>query len=269
MSAENSNKQETLGPATAALLREESFNPEDPFSPNLKSSNSGITGDNDPNGLNLPPGRMHATRVPQRLSGSSGNLAGSVAQHHHVRRKSGDNISRSRSRSPSMKTETTRTHKTTVTENSSISSLEDYFDNDLLTDRAGFEELDYGKEVAEARKLHNSREFVNLPPVNERMTEDTLEDVHAFSDVRSSNASRANSVSIGGEAALQPLDECEEEGSDLDESDSSVGPSPQIILTNMENLTLESDAARAETGRGTRGTGGSSLLEEAPSAPTA
>ena len=64
-------------------------------------------------------------------------------------------------------------------------------------------------------------------------------------------------ISVQGELALQPLDECEEEvDSDLEDT---VDPQPAIIVTNMENLTLQSDARATE----------SSLVGEAPSAPTA
>lgn len=153
-------------------------------------------------------------------------------------------------------------------------------DQDILYDRQGFVELDLSESQ---RKLHNSREFSNsksLPPVNERLSEDTLEDVHAFSDVvRSSNASR---VSIGTDnQVLEPLTECGEEYDndddnddttdglldDIDEEGNSNGGAmtTSIIVTNMENLNLGSNTAAG----GARPTTDSSLLEEAPSAPTA
>lgn len=190
---------------------------------------SSIGSESSADDLNLPPGRMNA-------------LKGTLRLNHVILPKKSE--SRSRSKSPSI------TYRSNTTDNSSMSSLEE----DMLTDRAGLEELEV--------KLHNSREFVNLTPVNERMTEDTLEDVHAFSDVqRSSNASRANSISVQGEAPLQPLDECDEEDySDLEADDSH----PAVILTNMENLTIN---ARPSTTAGA--TTNSSLLGEAPSAPTA
>jgi hypothetical protein len=174
---------------------------------------------------------------------------------------------------------------TTHDANSSMSSLDDIVDIDILTDRQGFSELDLTESQ---RKMQHSRENIgNLPSVNERMSEDALEDVHAFSDVnaRSSNASRANSIGTGGGAVLEPLSEYDDEDLDLDDLDdiqeegdhhasgADGSPSqPQVILTNMENLTLQLNQQQMDdtaAGRGTRGTGGSSLLEEAPSGPTA
>lgn len=235
-----------------------------------------ITNDIDYNGdyiqEDLPPLRMHATRVPQRLSGSSSNmsippgLGTSVLHYNH--KGSGTGTPRSRSRSPSMKDRTTAT---THDSHSSMSSLDDIVDLDILTDRAGLEELDLSESQ---RKMHMNRESTgNLPSVNERMSEDALEDVHAFSDVvRSSNCSRANSIGTGG-AVLEPLSEYDdEESDDLDdiqeEDGGEAGLTPQVILTNMENLNLELSQPDGAA-RGTRGTGESSLIEEAPSAKSA
>ena len=63
------------------------------------------------------------------------------------------------------------------------------------------------------------------------MSEETLDDCHAFSDLkREGNASRGNSITTGGEVSssmLEPLDECEDE--DIEEEG-------QVILTNMEKI---------------------------------
>lgn len=165
--------------------------------------------------LNLPPGRMHAVKQDVRLTAAPPGL-------NRILRRKMEGQSPMRSRSPSLKDRSTES-------NSSTSSLEDIIDSDILFDRQGFVELDV------PTKLHNSREFT-MPSVNERMTEDSLDDVHAFSDVpRSSNASRANSVSVNAseQGFLEALDECEEEDSDSDAGEA------QVILTNIENLTLE------------------------------
>ena len=133
--------------------------------------------------LNLPPGRMHATRVPQRLSGSACNSPIQAPSGlNHVLRKRGVDGARSRSRSPmTRKTAASGTSNPTPTQttadaNSSISSLEDIVDQDILYDRQGLVELDLTESQ---RKLHSSRDNICLPPVNERLSEDTLEDVHA------------------------------------------------------------------------------------------
>jgi len=208
----------------------------------------------------LPPLRMHATKGPQRLIGtvSSTGTPGSLVTSP-----------RSRSRSPYKDgfsltaVATTNMTATTHDTSSSISSIDDIVDQDILTDRAGLEELDLTESQ---RKFHMSRELTgSLSSVNERMSEDALEDVHAFSDVevvRSSNASRANSIGTGGGAVLEPLSEYGEE--DLDDIEEEDEPT-QVILTNMENLTLqlEQQTRRGDSDPPHRGTGGSS---EAPTA---
>jgi len=266
-----------------------------------RTGSSDSNDDDDDSNLNLPPGRMHATRVPERLSGSQGDLAipprlATILQHHQRKRMDGgprgDRSPRTRSRSPSLKDGRTGTASssaagpggtsaTTVTAdaNSSISSLEEFVDQDILYDRAGFTELDSDKVQS---KLHSSREFANLPPVSERMSEETMDDVHAFSDVvRSSNASRANSTQTGNEHALEPLNEIDEDDLDQisEEGDGYHGDGmmmnngcpTQVIVTNLDNLSISNDEDDpSDAARGTRGTGGtSSLLDESPSAPTA
>jgi hypothetical protein len=216
----------------------------------------------------------------------------------------------SRSVSPSVRDKATAS---TYDANSSISSLEDFVE-DLLTDRAGLEELDPNAESlsrsssklglhGSGRDFHSHQSGPTLPSVNERMSEDALEDVHAFKDLtisatsgsRSSNASRAGNSSIAtgqGGVFLEPLDE--EEGTDFDtdsegdnlleggkngefgdnklDGTSSAGMT-QVILTNIETLTLRQDDAVDDEDGGphgaTRATGESSLMGEAPTVPTA
>jgi len=219
---------------------------------------------NEATDLNLPPGRMNATRAPPRLTPSS-PLQNPTSFPMMMRRRSMEGT-RSRSRSP-LHTATTKETQALTDGNSSISSLDEFVDQDILYDRQGLVELDLTESQ---RKLHNSREFVNLPPVNERLSEDTLEDVHAFSDVvRSSNASRV-SGGTGTDAMLEPLDEGEEDDEldDIDEEGSESDPMTTVILTNMENLTLV-DEDNPRHLRDISRTGESSLVEESPSAPTA
>ncbi|GAX27583.1 hypothetical protein FisN_13Hh329 [Fistulifera solaris] len=208
----------------------------------------------------LPPGRMNATRGPPRLSPS---LHPPEKVNSILKKRIPDQRGRSRSPHHSKKTIST----TTSTDgNSSISSLDDLVDRDILYDRQGLVELDFAESKA---KMHNSREFSNLPSVNERLSEDTLEDCHAFSDlVYSSNVSRA-SGGTGTEALLDPLVEDEEETEmldDIDEEDSEDRGIATVILTNMENLALGSSddngagSLLARDG-GTR-TGESSVLED-------
>ena len=233
------------------------------------SSLTGVGGDpSDDTDLNLPPGRMNAVKGHHRLQGSGSNLMTLL----HAR-TTGTETPRSRSRSPSLRDKAgiAGGYSTSITHdgNSSISSCDDMApDNDILTDRAGFVD-----ELADnIRRMHNSREMLNLPStVNERMTEESLDDCHAFSDcqvrVRSSNASLVSGVSsVANEASvLEPCLEGEEDESDYsdneedeDDEDNDTGGDdvatgkerkhrkkgsgninhPTVILTNMENLTL-------------------------------
>ena len=233
---------------------------------------------------NLPPGRMHAVKGHHRLHGS-GNIEFSGSG-------SAPGTPRSRSRSPmgslrggggggaDGKADGGRVTLTTADGNSSISSLDD-LDRDILTDRAGIMD-----DLSEAqRRLHSSKEFHLPATVNERLSEDTLEDIHAFSDVvRSSNCSRVSmkSDSVNGEAVLEPLDELseEEDQNSLEEDgDDAEGGEQQVntvILTNMENLTLRGGGGVDDSGQAAReddededGRPRAGEDSEAPSAPTA
>lgn len=266
----------TLPHSEASLLPEEEL---DPLAAVFETDHSE---------LDLPPFRIHATRVPDRLSASFSNLsnhgslpAGSHHAHHHsfvmgstssaARRRSlsdqqhlagtpptaggsnsavgsATNTPRSRSKSPSWKPDKqSLDHKMS----NSFSSLEDLsysVDPDILTDRLGLVELEATNPLNK-EALHAS--MSSLPPVSERMCEDTLEDVHAFSDITSmtrtsvtsgSSLSRGNSVATGevGSFVLEPLDEeCEyeEELDDVADDDKQQ----EVILTNLENLTIHEE----------------------------
>ena len=182
--------------------------------------------------LDLPPFRLNATRVPERLSSSLTPLQlQQQQQQHHIRHRSGE-WPRGRSRSPSMKDG----------ENSSISSLDS---SDIFTDRMGFEDFDLAKQKA---MMAQDGSVSSLQPVQERLSDDTLEDVRAFSDVTrttGSVSSRANSTAGGdvGSLLLETLDECddEEDGgfhiSNLDEVSEEDG-----AASHLEQLPSEERA---------------------------
>lgn len=153
---------------------------------------------------NLPPGRMHVVN-PRMM---------------RLKPDSAPGTPRSRSRSPSVG------RATGTTMDSSLSSLEDV-DVDILTDRAALDDL----SESQRQKLQ-----IGLLPVLERMTEDTLEDVHAFSDITA--RSQSSRVSVSSEknfdGVLGRLDECDEE--------EEIAEAQQIILTNMENLNMEDES---------------------------
>mmetsp|Transcript_27646 Transcript_27646/g.77468 ORF Transcript_27646/g.77468 Transcript_27646/m.77468 type:complete len:268 (+) Transcript_27646:605-1408(+) len=186
-----------------------------------------------------PPLRLNvgsnAGAQQQRHSASAGNPMSipQNVQHQYGRRKS-DGASggiRSGSRSP---VSTSRHNSVNYDGGSSISSLDEGIDPDILTDKMGFLELDLKQQQESAQNLNAS--FSNLPPVTERMSEETLDDCHAFCDVRSGHGSvsRGNSITTGGEVSsnvLEPLEEV------ADEDEHETG---RVILTNMEEI-LEAD----------------------------
>jgi len=144
----------------------------------------------------FPPLKIHASRPANRLSGSSFDIPPQLEKS--LRRKSGSGGGgASGTRSPMFDG------------GSSISSLEDAgFDTDILTDKMGHLDLD-----ASSSKLNHSS--TNLHTVAERLSDETLEDTHAFTDIKSrGTVSRGNSITTGGEVAsnvLEPLDEIDEE----------------------------------------------------------
>lgn len=161
----------------------------------------------------FPPLKVHASRPAHRLSGSSFDIPTHLEKA--LRRKSGGGASGTRS--------------PMFDGGSSISSLEDAgFDTDILTDKMGHLDLD-----ASASKMNHSS--TNLHTVAERLSDETLEDTHAFTDIKSrGTVSRGGSVATGGEAPsfLEPLDEVDEE---------EIGA---VKITNMEEIleSAEEDA---------------------------
>lgn len=168
-----------------------------------------------------PPLRIHSTRVPERLSSSSLNVPPQIEKT--LRRKSGSNNSGTRS--------------PLFDGGSSISSLEDAgIDTDILTDKMGTLELD-----ASSSKLNHSATNLHLHTVAERLSEETLEDSHAFTDIKfEGSVSRGNSITTGGEASsnvLEPLDEEDEE------EETEIG----VKITNMEEILEVAEEEAGET----------------------
>ncbi len=174
-----------------------------------------------------------------RLTGSSSNL---VSRENMLLRRKDTFPSRSGSESPLYRGNSSYTFDG----NSSISSLEDQgIDTDILTDKMGVLELNLKVQQEISQSLHKS--LSNLPAVNERLRDETLEDCHAFTDLkREGTTSRGGSITTGGEA-LEPLEEIE------DESESNERTS-KIKITNLaeilevpdEEETGEAVVAKAE-----------------------
>ena len=110
--------------------------------------------------------------------------------------------------------------------NSSISSLDAQgIDTDILTDKMGVLELDLKAQQEISQSLHKS--LSNLPAVNERLRDETLEDCHAFTDLkREGTLSRGGSIATGGEITLEPLEEIADEGD----------PASKIKITNLAEI---------------------------------
>jgi hypothetical protein len=195
-----------------------------------------------------PPLRIHATKklgANERLTGSHSQLQGlpsrEVLQQHMKRRKSDpNNLSSQRSGSESPQSSRGsrggQHHKSnTFDGGSSISSLEDAgIDIDILTDKMGVLELDLKTQQEISHSLNKS--LSNLPAVAERMCDDTLEDCHAFSDVKreTGTLSRGGSITTGGEVSsnvLEPLSEIDE--IDDEDEDEAV---EKIKITNLAEI---------------------------------
>jgi hypothetical protein len=167
----------------------------------------------------LPPLRFNACRVRDKLSETHSALPphhDSYLGHHH--------------RSHSLPDKTNfvpRKEKDTY----SVTSL----DEDILTDRMGLMELDTSDKQRSCSSIN-----AVLAPVTERMSEETLEDVHAFTDVRtgssvaSSVTSRAGSVAGEVGSYLEPLDEEDE----MDDDDKDLVEEIGVHISNIENVSF-------------------------------
>jgi len=159
----------------------------------------------------------------RRLSSSSLNIPKEIEKA--LRRKSGSGASGTRS--------------PMFDGGSSISSLEDAgFDTDILTDKMGFLELD-----ASCSKMnHSSSTSLHLHTVAERLSDETLEDTHAFTDIkdRSTGRNGGNPITAGGEnaAALEPLDE-------IDDEDAADGA---VTITNLVEIMEVVDEEESPNG---------------------
>lgn len=195
-----------------------------------------------------PPLRIHATRVHERLSGSSSQLQIRENLQQHLKRRKSDPAmhlgSRSRSESPTYRSHrhggssTNSINNNNYDAGSSISSLEDMgIDTDILTDKMGVLELDWKTQQEMSQTLNRS--LSNLPIVAERASDDMLEDCHAFTDLkREGTQSRGGSITTGGEVSSNVLDTLEE----IDELDEAGGGTPtggageKIKITNLEEI---------------------------------
>ena len=173
-----------------------------------------------------------------RLTGSSSNLA---SRESLLLRRRDTFPSRSGSESP--------LHRSSHTFDggSSISSLEDQgIDADILTDKMGVLELDLKTQQEISQSLNRS--LSNLPPVNERLRDETLEDCHAFTDLkREGTLSRGGSITTGGEVTLEPLEEIDDEGETNEKTSKIKITNLAEILEAPDEEEIGETAAKAGT----------------------
>lgn len=167
----------------------------------------------------LAPMHLHALKSPAKLKGDP--------KAAHARSRSSSR-SRPSSRKNSPQPRPSNLVGTTISPSHSVgSSLDgsgvgDVLDPDLLLDKLGLRDLDPNAthdEIQELLKKHISSNN-GLPTLNERLSEDTLDDVHAFQDLVVSKKS----------------------GDDLRESlRASQGPSSKILEVSLDALTEEDE----------------------------
>lgn len=178
----------------------------------------------------LAPMHLHALKSPARLKGDP--------KAAHARSRSSSR-SRPGSRKNSPQPRASNLVGTTISPSHSVGSsldgsgVENVLDPDLLLDKLGLRDLDANAthdEIQELLKKHISSNN-GLPTLNERLSEDTLDDVHAFQDLVISKKS----------------------GDDLRESlRASQGPSSKILEVSLDALTEEDEDEDGLDGSGGR-----------------
>ena len=129
------------------------------------------------------PMHLHVLRTPAKLKGAV-SAGGGRRSRSSSRSRPG---SRRNSNSPNRGvTSPSGSSKPSLADAASLtSSIEEDVDPDILLDKFGFQDLDpklTQEELQELLKKHMSGNN-SLPTLNERMSEETMEDVHAFQDL--------------------------------------------------------------------------------------
>ena len=187
----------------------------------------------------VAPMHLHALRSPAKLKGAPRSRSSSRSRPGS-RNSSRKNSPQPRGQIPS--SSTNLVVGATVSPSASVSSSldgstgvgEHVIDPDLLLDKLGLRDLDANAshdEIQEMLKKHISSNN-GLPTLNERLSEETLDDVHAFQDLVS--AKKATSVDNDGDnspgkAARDSL------------MRASQGPSSKILEVALDALTEEDE----------------------------
>jgi len=187
----------------------------------------------------LAPMHLHALRSPAKLKGAPRSRSSS-------RSRPGSRKTSPQPRSNNVAVPSSNLVGTTISPSPSVGSSLDgsstgvggehhhVIDPDLLLDKLGLRDLDANAshdEIQEMLKKHISSNN-GLPTLNERLSEETLDDVHAFQDLVS--AKKATSVDNDGDnspgkAARDSL------------MRASQGPSSKILEVALDALTEEDE----------------------------
>eukprot|EP00956_Cyclotella_meneghiniana_P011880 scaffold16701_cov64-Cyclotella_meneghiniana.AAC.8 len=226
---------------------------------------------------NLAPMHFHALRSPAKLKGTA-TVGNGRRSRSSSRSRPG---SRKNSNSPNRGTVSPGGSLKGGDAGSVASSIDEDLDPDILLDRGGFQELDpklTEENVQRMLKKHLSDR--TMPTLNERMCDDTMDDSHAFQDLKfvkknkggSGDGSPSNGSLVQNESdeasdadihrgsltnftGLEALDEEEEDDDDEEHVISNankekniVDPSPASSISgDIINLT-ESDLYPEERG---------------------
>lgn len=197
----------------------------------------------------------YAVRIPDaRLRGSQRNLSfnsRSSSRSSSRSRSRSSSPAQTRSKSSLLEKEISDRLSGSITSNVGM-VLEEIPTNgegppDILTDRMGFEDIEpptHDKHTS----LHSS-----LPPVNERMSEETLDDCHAFSDVVSRNGSllsknRPILPSVNERISKEKLDDCDAfKHISVSERRSSVGRNNSFTTSGLDSADISCSNSLLET----------------------
>jgi hypothetical protein len=228
---EEDTQYETIGSSLAAENNKKVILTKD-SSLDLSIYNEKNEDDDDDDDVNneedLPPMHLHALRSPAKLKGDPKAAA----------RSRSSSRSRPGSRKNSPQPRASNFVGTTISPSPSVGSSldgsgmgEHVIDPDLLLDKLGLRDLDPNAshdEIQELLKKHISSNN-GLPTLNERLSEETLDDVHAFQDLVASKKCSVDDADSPGKAARDAL------------LRASQGPSSKILEVPLDALTEEDE----------------------------
>lgn len=169
--------------------------------------------DEEGNEEDTAPMHLHALRVPTKLKGVPGSRSRSSSRSRPGSRRNSHSPKRSSdSPSGSFKGGTGASDAASV-----ASSLDEDVDPDILLDKFGFHDLDPNatqEEFQELLKKHmNMSGSSGLPTLNERMSEETMDDVHAFQELVYKKKEKGSSPSNSSDhlVGLEESESCDGE----------------------------------------------------------